>query len=108
MCDRDLAGARQAEPGPVGDGPVVVVAAGEKLVEGLGNVLVGAETARERAGRTSGSVETIGCPPCSAPNGLLVVAGGSDNLTGAVDPVQAVVRRAAELDVVRVLARSSN
>jgi len=33
---------------------------------------------------------------------LLVLDGDSDNLTGAVDPVQAVVRRATELDVKRV------
>jgi cytosine/adenosine deaminase-related metal-dependent hydrolase len=34
---------------------------------------------------------------------LLVLDGDSDNLTGSVDPVQAVVRRATELDVKRVL-----
>jgi len=34
---------------------------------------------------------------------LLVLDGDSDNLTGAVDPVRAVVRRATELDVKRVL-----
>lgn len=34
---------------------------------------------------------------------LLVLDGNSDNLTGSVDPVQAVVRRATELDVKRVL-----
>ena len=34
---------------------------------------------------------------------LLVLDGDSDNLAGAVDPVQAVVRRATELDVERVL-----
>jgi len=34
---------------------------------------------------------------------LLVIDGDSDNLTGSVDPVQAVVRRATELDVQRVL-----
>ncbi|ADQ69170.1 cytosine deaminase-like metal-dependent hydrolase [Halogeometricum borinquense DSM 11551] len=34
---------------------------------------------------------------------LLVLNGDSDNLTGSVDPVQAVVRRATELDVKRVL-----
>jgi cytosine/adenosine deaminase-related metal-dependent hydrolase len=34
---------------------------------------------------------------------LLVLDGDSDNLTGSVDPVQAVVRRATEVDVKRVL-----
>lgn len=34
---------------------------------------------------------------------LLVLDGDSDNLAGTVDPVQAVVRRATELDVKRVL-----
>jgi cytosine/adenosine deaminase-related metal-dependent hydrolase len=34
---------------------------------------------------------------------LLVLDGDSDNLAGAVDPVEAVVRRATELDVERVL-----
>jgi cytosine/adenosine deaminase-related metal-dependent hydrolase len=34
---------------------------------------------------------------------LLVLDGDSDNLTGSVDPVQAVVRRATELDVKRVI-----
>jgi cytosine/adenosine deaminase-related metal-dependent hydrolase len=34
---------------------------------------------------------------------LLVLDGDSDNLTGSVDPVRAVVRRATELDVKRVL-----
>ncbi|MES3161005.1 MAG: amidohydrolase family protein [Halorubrum sp.] len=34
---------------------------------------------------------------------LVVLDGGSDNLSGSVDPVQAVVRRATELDVKRTL-----
>jgi len=33
---------------------------------------------------------------------LLVLDGDSDNLAGSVDPVEAVVRRATELDVERV------
>jgi cytosine/adenosine deaminase-related metal-dependent hydrolase len=34
---------------------------------------------------------------------LLVLDGNSDNLSGTVDPVEAVVRRATGLDVKRVL-----
>jgi cytosine/adenosine deaminase-related metal-dependent hydrolase len=65
-------------------------------------------TAREvlRMATTAGA-ETVGLD-CGviAPDrraALLVLDGDSDNLTGSVDPVQAVVRRATELDVKRVL-----
>ncbi|WP_181692627.1 amidohydrolase family protein [Natronomonas sp. LN261] len=65
-------------------------------------------TAREvlRMATTAGAdIVGLGCGVIAPGRraALLVLDGDSDNLTGSVDPVQAVVRRATEVDVKRVL-----
>jgi hypothetical protein len=75
---------------------------GERTVRAVLIVNVAGDRHRRGAGAENVGLDCgVIAPDRRAP--LLVLNDDSDNLTGSVDPVQAVVRRATELDVNRVL-----